>query len=172
MQEWPTFGEYLAARESRLLRTAWLLTGDWQLAEDLVQTAMVRVWPRWDRVCAGGDPEAYVRTALVRTYCSWWRRRWRGEHPTAAVPDEVSDVDLGDGPFATVDLRDAIDRVLPLLPARQRAVLVLRFFEDLTEQQTADALGVTVGTVKSQANRALARLRGALVSRAVMEGER
>lgn len=114
----PRFEEYLAAREAALLRTAWLLTGDWQHAEDLVQTAMVRVWPRWAKVVAAGDPDAYVRTVLVRCYASAWRRRWRGEVPTAVLPDSAG----ADGDVGAADLRDALRRVLPLLPPRQRAV--------------------------------------------------
>jgi RNA polymerase sigma-70 factor (sigma-E family) len=162
----PRFEEYLAVRETALLRTAWLLTGDWQHAEDLVQTALVRVWPRWSKVVAGGDPDAYVRTVLVRCYASAWRRRWRGEVPTDVLPDAAG----GDRDVEAADLRDALRRVLPLLPPRQRAVLVLRFAEDLTEAQTAQALGIGVGTVKSQTSKALARLRDALGSRESVEG--
>ena len=160
----PRFEEYLAARERALLRTAWLLTGDRQRAEDLLQTALVRVWPRWDRICSGGDPDGYVRTVLVRTYATDRRRRWHGELPTDAVPDGAAP-----DAYEAADLRDALRRVLPALGPRQRAVLVLRFHEDLTETQTAQALGISVGTVKSQASRALAALRTALGSRERLE---
>jgi RNA polymerase sigma-70 factor (sigma-E family) len=153
-----SFAGYLAGRQRALLRSAWLLTGDWPAAEDLVQTALIKVWPRWARICAGGDPDAYVRRVLFTTYASASRRRWRGEQP---VPD-LPDLPAGHDPEAAVDLRDALQRVLPLLPPGQRAVLVLRYYEDLSEAQTAAALGVSVGTVKSQAAKALARLRTVL----------
>jgi RNA polymerase sigma-70 factor (sigma-E family) len=166
--EAPTFGQYLASRQGRLLQTAWLLTGDWHLAEDLVQTAMVKLWPRWDRICAGGDPDAYVRRTLFTTYASWWRRRWRAEVPTEVLPDRQPAPDA----FADADLRQALAQLLPALPARQRAVLVLRYYEDLTETQVAEVLGVSVGTVKSQASKALARLRSSTDLRARVEDGR
>lgn len=119
-----------------------------------MQTAMVKAWPRWDRVCAGGDPDAYVRRTLFTTYASWWRRRWRAEVPTEVLPDGQPAPDA----YADADLRQALAQ---LLPARQRAILVLRYYEDLTETQVAEALGVSVGTVNSQASKALARLRSA-----------
>ncbi len=166
MGEQVAFETWVAARERALLRTAWLLTGDWQHAEDLVQSALVAVWPRWERVCAAGDPEPYVRTVLVRTYTAGRRRLWRREQPSAAPPERASTTD----DVGTVDLRDTLLRVLPHLPTGQRAVVVLRFAEDLSEQQTADALGVSVGTVKSQSSKALTRLRAVLGSREDVEG--
>ncbi len=147
--------EFVLARQDALLRTAWLLTGDWQQAEDLLQTSLARVWPRWERLERDGQPEAYLRRTMVNLYASWWRRKWRGEQPTEVLPDRPA----GDDPYGDVDLRDALARLLPALPRRQRAVLVLRYYEDLSEEQTAEALGCSVGTVKSQASRALARLR-------------
>lgn len=162
----PDVREYLLARQQALVRTGYLLTGDWQQAEDLVQTAMVKVWPRWPRIVAGGDPDAYVRRVLVTTYATWWRRRWRGERPSALLPETAAD----DGALAAVDLRDAVGRLLPELPPRQRAVVVLRFYEDLTEVQTAAALGCSVGTVKSQTSKALARLRVAVERVELKEG--
>lgn len=148
------FREFVAARSPALLRTAWLLTGDEHLAEDLLQTALARTWPRWSRLHPGGNAEAYVRRVMVNTCLSWRARRWNGEWATEHLP-ELEDVDPHDRVLDRAQLAD----VLRHLPARQRAVLVLRFFEDCSEQQTADALGCSVGTVKSQTSRALARLR-------------
>jgi RNA polymerase sigma-70 factor (sigma-E family) len=152
------FREWVGARRRRLLGTARLLTCDADLAEDLVQAALLKVWPHWERVAASGDPEQYVRRVLVTTWSTWSRRRWHGERPAGwDLPDDA-DGAAGD-PADGAALRDAVARLLPLLPPGQRAVLVLRFAEDLTEAQTAQLLGVTVGTVKSQTARALARLR-------------
>jgi len=147
--------DYVAARQRALLRTARMLTGDDQLAEDLVQTTLERVWPHWQRVSRDRDPEAYVRRVMVNTYASWWRRKWRGEQPTSDLPE----VTKADDDYAQADLADALRRLLPALPPRQRAVLVLRYYDDLTETATAEALGCSVGTVKSQTSKALARLR-------------
>ena len=150
------FREFVAARSPALLRTAWLLTGDEHLAEDLVQTALSRTWPRWGRLHPGGDPEAYVRRVMVNTSLSWRARRWSGEWATANLPEQVV-LDPHDRVLDRVHLAE----VLRGLPARQRAVLVLRFFDDCSEQQTANLLGCSVGTVKSQTSRGLARLRAA-----------
>lgn len=146
------FAEFVAARSPRLLRTAYLLTHDWALAEDLLQTALAKSWFAWSRL--GDDPEPYVRKVLVNTYATWWRRKWRGETPTAELP-ELADAD----PTRALDDREELWRAMERLPRRQRAVLVLRYFEDLTEAQIADVLGISIGTVKSQASKALARLR-------------
>ena len=154
-QEPPGLRDYVAARQRALLRTARMLTGDDQLAEDLVQTTLERVWPHWQRVSRDRDPEAYVRRVMVNTYASWWRRKWRGEQPTSDLPE----VTKADDDYAQADLADALRRLLPALPPRQRAVLVLRYYDDLTETATAEALGCSVGTVKSQTSKALARLR-------------
>jgi RNA polymerase sigma-70 factor (sigma-E family) len=146
------FDEFVATRSPALLRTAYLLTGDHGLAEDLLQTALAKCWFAWGRI--DGPPEPYVRRALATTYATWWRRRWRAEWPTGELPDR------GD-PAATapVDDRDALWRALGALPRRQRAVVVLRYYEDLSEADTASALGISTGTVKSQAAKALAALR-------------
>jgi RNA polymerase sigma-70 factor (sigma-E family) len=154
-QEPPGLRDYVAARQRALLRSARMLTGDEQLAEDLVQTTLERVWPHWQRVSRDRDPDAYVRKVMVNTYASWWRRKWRGEQPTLELPE----ITTADDDYARADLADALRRLLPALPPRQRAVLVLRYYDDLTETATADALGCSVGTVKSQASKALARLR-------------
>lgn len=147
------FEDFVVTRSPRLLRTAFLLTRDWALAEDLLQTALARAWEAWARI--DGDPEPYVRRIIVNTYASSWRRRWRGELPTANLPETVDVTD----PHGGLDDRDRLWRALGRLPRRQRAVLVLRYFEDLSEAEIAEALGCSVGTVKSQASRAVAKLR-------------
>jgi RNA polymerase sigma-70 factor (sigma-E family) len=149
------FRDYAAARQRALLRTARMLTGNQHTAEDLVQATLERVWPRWQRVARDGDPDAYVRKVMVNTYASWWQRKWRGEHPTDEMPETPSSADE----FARADLADALRRTLPLLTPKQRAVLVLRYYDDLTEAATAEMLGCSVGTVKSQTAKALARMR-------------
>ena len=149
------FAQFVAARERALQRTAWLLTGDWALAEDLVQTALVRSWPRWERILRRDDPEIYVRRVMVNTWSTWYRRRWRGEKPTAAVPEGAGAGDMA----AEVAVRLAVRDALGVLSPRQRAVLVLRIYDDLSEAQVAEVLDCTVGTVKSTMSRALAKLR-------------
>jgi len=144
-----TFDDFVAARSRALLRTAYLLTHDHALAEDLLQTSLAKAWFAWKRI--DGNPEPYVRRILVNTYASWWRRKWNGEHPTEDLPERVAE-EPGAEP---TDLWRAMER----LPRRQRAVVVLRYFEDLTEVQTAELLGCSVGTVKSQCSKALAKLR-------------
>jgi RNA polymerase sigma-70 factor (sigma-E family) len=147
------FEAFVAARYAALLRTAYLLTGNHHDAEDLLQQSLVRAIGAWKRI--EGDPEPYVRTILVRQNLSRWRRRrWR-ELNTDALP-ETSVSDEG------ADDRMALQRALGVLAPRQRAVIVLRYYEDLTEVQTAAALGIAVGTVKSQSRDALRRLRQVL----------
>ena len=149
MSDADDFAEFVAARSGALLRTAYLLTGDHQDAEDLVQTALIKLVPRWGRL---RDPEPYVRRILVHESISRWRRRrWR----ELSVPEVRDEVRPGPDVDQQVVLRQALARLAP----RQRAVIVLRYFDDLTEAQTADALGISVGTVKSQSRDALARLR-------------
>ncbi|WP_151082507.1 SigE family RNA polymerase sigma factor [Nocardioides cynanchi] len=144
------FEAFVAARYDALLRTAYLLTGDHHDAEDLLQQSLVKAVGAWGRIV--GDPEPYVRTILVRQNVSRWRRRrWREVH-TDLVPDRA---EQDDGAEDRMQLQQA----LALLAPRQRAVIVLRYYEDLTEAQTAEALGIAVGTVKSQARDALKRLR-------------
>jgi RNA polymerase sigma-70 factor (sigma-E family) len=147
------FEEFVAGRGQALQRFGYALTGDWALAEDLLQTALARAYPRWSRI-RRDDPEAYVRKIMVNTWSSWWRRRWRGEVPAAQLP-EVAGPDEAVG----VDRRQALRAALAQLPPRQRAVVVLRYHQDLSEAQVAAVLGVSVGTVKSQAAKALATLR-------------
>ena len=149
------FARFVDQRQRALLRSAWLLTGDWALAEDLVQTALARTWLRWGRVRRHDDPEIYVRRVLVSTWVNWSRRKWRGERPGEDLPDGPAPGDLAAEAVARVAVRGALGS----LTKRQRAVLVLRIFDDLTEAQTAQVLGCAVGTVKSTTSQALARLR-------------
>lgn len=152
------FDEFVAARSTRLLRTAYLLTRDHALAEDLLQTALTKAWFAWSRI--ESDPEPYVRKILVNTFASWWRRKWNGEH-AFAEPPEPAQPDSGGGPgeHEASDQRQDLWTAMGRLPRRQRAVVVLRFVEDLSEAETARVLGVSTGTVKSQTSKALANLR-------------
>jgi RNA polymerase sigma-70 factor (sigma-E family) len=149
------FRDFVAARGHALLRTGFLLTGDQQLAEDLVQTALEHAVRRWRSIRARGAVEAYVRRTMYREQVSRWRLLSARERPVATVPEPRLRQGVEDG----VENRVVLAQALMKLGAKQRTVLVLRFFEDLTEQQTADVLGVSVGTVKSQAHRGLSRLR-------------
>ena len=146
------FAEFVTARSARLLRVAYLLTRDWALAEDLLQSSLAKAWTAWRRI--EGDPEPYVRRILVNTYTSWWRRRWHHERPIGELPDQA-----GPDEHRGYDDRDQLARALGRLPRQQRAVLVLRYYEDLSEAQIADALGISPGTVKSHAAKAIAKLR-------------
>lgn len=145
------FDEFAAARWPSLVRAGWLLTGDWQRAEDLAQSTLERVWRHWGRVTAADDADRYVRRMLVNEHRRAWRS-WRRLVPVADVPDRT--VDAPD-----VAARDALARALATLTRGQRACVVLRHYLDLSEADTAAALGCSVGTVKSQTSRALARLR-------------
>jgi RNA polymerase sigma-70 factor (sigma-E family) len=151
MADTAEFDRFVVARSQALLRTAYLLVRDEALAEDLLQTALTKAWFAWGRI--EGEPERYVRRILVNTSASWWRRRWHGERPTADLPERRTP-DSRDA-SGDRDLWDAVGR----LPARQRAVVVLRYLEDRTEAETADLMGCSVGTVKSQCSKALAKLR-------------
>jgi RNA polymerase sigma-70 factor (sigma-E family) len=153
MERFLGFREFVRARGPALSRTAFLLTGDHQLAEDLVQTALARTVPHWRRVVAGGDPEAYVRQVMVNERTAWWRRR--RYDVIALVPDAPSPIDEAGQSIERLALLAALARLSP----RQRAVIVLRFYEDLSVQETAEMLGCSPGTVKSTTSDALARLR-------------
>ena len=147
------FGRFVTARSAALFRTAYLLTGDRHEAEDLVQTTLERVAQRWRRI--GHSPEAYARRVLYHQQVERWRlRSFRREMPVDQVPE------AGRGDHAAgADLRVSLEAALRRLTRRQRAVLVLRYFEDLPEAEAAALLDVSVGTIRSTASRALARLR-------------
>jgi RNA polymerase sigma-70 factor (sigma-E family) len=145
------FRDFVLSRGPALSRTAYLLTGDHHLAQDLLQSALAKTYQHWPRV-RDGNPEAYVRRTLHTTYVSWWRRQ-----PPPLPVAEVSPVAV-DGTEAALR-RLTVVNALRILTPRQRAVVVLRYFEDLTEVQAAEVLGVTTGTVKRLHFDALARLR-------------
>lgn len=147
------FDEFVAARSTRLLRTAYLLTRDHALAEDLLQASLTKAWFAWSRIEA--DPEPYVRKVLVNTFSTWWRRKWNGEHAYADPPEPEPSA----GEHTAADQRHDLWEAMGRLPRRQRAVVVLRFVEDLSEAETARLLGIAPGTVKSQTSKALAKLR-------------
>ena len=149
-----SFTRWASERQQALLRTAVLLCGDHHRAEDLVQDALTKVAVRWSRL-RDQNPDAYARQVMVRTNISWWRRQRR------EVVLDVREGAPAAGPSAAVDRRLLLDRALAQLTPRQRATVVLRFYDDLTERDTAEALGVSTGTVKSQTHAALARLRTA-----------
>ncbi|MEO3742622.1 SigE family RNA polymerase sigma factor [Plantactinospora sp. B5E13] len=148
------FREFVAARSAALLRTAYLLAGDWATAEDLLQTALTKTYLAWRRLGGIEAVEPYARRVLINTATSWWRRRWHGERPTEILPERPAPDQI-----ETQLERDRLWRHLQALPVRQRAVLVLRFYEDLSEAQTAAMLDISTGTVKSQTSRALNTLR-------------
>lgn len=148
------FRVFVVAHSRGLMRLAYLLTQDHHLAEDLVQTALLRAYRNWARVSGVERPEAYVHKILVNERRMWWRRRRIQDDPHADLPDRP-----GPDTSADVDTRDALWRELARLPARTRAVLVLRYWEDDSEADTAEILCCSAGTVKSHASRGLARLR-------------
>jgi RNA polymerase sigma-70 factor (sigma-E family) len=148
------FTEYVTGRSAALGRTAHLLCGDWHKAEDLVQSVLVRLYAVWPRLRDRNALDAYVRKMLVRSYLNERRRPWRREQPTDETPEVATS-----GGFGGVESRMVLLGALAALPPRQRAVVVLRYWEDYSLEDAATALGVSVGTVKSQAARGLASLR-------------
>ena len=159
-----SFTRWASERQQALLRTAVLLCGDHHRAEDLVQDALTKVAVRWGRL-QDGNPDAYARQVIVRTNISWWRRRRR------EVVLDLDDRGVSVGPGAEVDRRLLLDHALAQLTPRQRATVVLRFYDDLSERDTAEVLGVSTGTVKSQTHVALARLRAVAPELAELLGE-
>ena len=152
------FESWMAARQGRLLRTAYLLTGDVHAAEDLVQTTLAKLYLAWHRVSDAPSIDAYVRRIMVNEHTSTWRRLWRHR-------EVVRDTSAYDVPTASREydgVGDALWTAVRSLPERQRAVVVLRYYEQLSEKEAAEALGVSLGTVKSQASRALDTLRSRL----------
>jgi RNA polymerase sigma-70 factor (sigma-E family) len=150
----PEFRDYVTARGRALLRTAYLLTGNLADAEDLLQAALAKTYLAWDRIEDRGALDGYVRRAMVNTHISWWRRRRVQEFPTDELPDRAVADHAGDSDRQEA-LREAIDR----LPQRMRIAVMLRYYEDMTEAEVAERLGVSLGTVKSTVSRAVAKLR-------------
>jgi len=148
------FREYVTSRGRALLRTAYVLTGNLADAEDLVQSALAKTYQAWNRIEDRGALDGYVRRAMVNTHISWWRRRRVDEFPTDEIPDRpVAD------PSSDTDLHDTLQRAIDRLPQRMRAAVVLRFYEDMSESEVAEVLGISLGTVKSTVSRAVAKLR-------------
>lgn len=148
------FAEFAAARQSHLLRAAYLLTGDRDAAQDLAQETLVRLLMAWPRVRAADDPFAYSRRTMLNLYLRSRRRRWHGERPQEILPERPAPDD-----HARADQRDLLNRALATLPPRQRAAVVLRQFEDLSEAETAQVMRCSTGTVKSLTSRGLSALR-------------
>jgi RNA polymerase sigma-70 factor (sigma-E family) len=153
-----TFDEFVAAHGRGLLRTALMLCGDTHRAEDLAQATLAGAFRKWRRVAAAGEPAAYVRAMLVNEFLSWRRRRWTTELPVA----ETGDTALVDDHQQHYAARSAAWELLAGLPRRQRAVLVLRYYEDLSDADIGRVLGCSASTVRSQASRGLAALRAAV----------
>jgi RNA polymerase sigma-70 factor (sigma-E family) len=151
------FADFVAGSQARMVRLGELLTGDRGRAEDLAQDGYARAYAAWARIRTG-DPAAYVRRCIINAHTDWWRRRTWREQPYSELPDRpdrAGQADLG----AAVAARAVVLRALGRLTRRERAVVVLRFYLDLTEEQIASELGIAPGTVKSAAARALGKLR-------------
>ena len=152
------FETFASARWPRLVRTAYLLTGDHHEAEDLVQATLAKVFTGWSRIRRLDEPDAYVHRALINNNLSRYRRRRVLQFLTPVLPDRASP-ESADGEVPGSGARSELIQALAELPPRQRAVVVLRYWDDLSERQTAEALGCSVGNVKSQASRGLSKLR-------------
>lgn len=148
------FRDYVRLRSRALLRTAYVLTGNLADAEDLVQSALAKTYLAWDRIEDRGALDGYVRRAIVNTHISLWRRRRLQEYPTDELPDQA----VADHATSS-DLQETIRQAVDRLPQRMRAAIMLRYFEDMTEAEVAEVLGVSLGTVKSTVARAVAKLR-------------
>jgi len=155
---YPSFASYVRARQPVLLRTARSLTANPSDAEDLLQTALTKTYVAWERIEDHRALDGYVRRALLNTRTSQWRKRKVDEFVCEELP-EPEPLPAGADPAEHQALHDAMWRAIQKLPARQRAMVVLRYYEDLSEVQTAEVLGVSVGTVKSAVSRALGKLR-------------
>jgi RNA polymerase sigma-70 factor (sigma-E family) len=157
------FRAFAHTRRPALRRTAYLMCGDWHQADDLVQTTLTKLYVAWRRVRTTEAPDGYARRILTRTFLDERRRPWRRESPVEVLDDRPSSAAASDE--AAIDLRDALAR----LPARQRATVVLRFWADASVTETADALGCSEGTVKSQTARAINTLRSLLADPVLVE---
>ena len=149
------FVDYVRSRGSMLLRAALSLTGGNHAdAEDLVQATLIKAYQAWGRISDLAAVDTYVRRAMVNTHISGWRKRRVDEYPTDELPDQPA-ADLSD----ERDLHDVVQRALDRLPRQMRAAVMLRYYDDMTEPQVAEAMGITVGTVKSTVARAVGKLR-------------
>jgi len=148
------FCDFVTARSAALFRTAYLIVGDHQLAQDLLQESLVKTYVAWPRLRDVANAEAYTRKVIVTTAISWRRRRSFHERPTETLPDVA-----GSDPTTDLAVHDALWMHLQALPPRQRAAIVLRHYQDLSEAQTAAVMGCSVGTVKSSVSTGLQRLR-------------
>jgi RNA polymerase sigma-70 factor (sigma-E family) len=148
------FANFVNGRFTALQRFGYLLTGEWHLAEDLVQSSLTKVWFHRKSLRSGNALESYTRTVMVNTSTQWWRRKWKGETPTETLPEPTAPSEFG-----TVDDRDQLLRALATLPTRTRAALALRYFEDLPDAEIAKIMGCSASTVKSSVSRGLTRLR-------------
>lgn len=153
------FREWAAARSRTMHRTAYLLCGDWHVAEDLVQEALARTALHWRRVQRAEHPDAYIRKILVNEATRRWRRRSTHERPAERLPEQSAQDSAHE-----FGVRDELMTALRALPRRQRAAVVLRYFDQLSEAETARALDCSTGTVKSQTSRALTALRHSLTN--------
>ncbi len=156
------FSEFVDANSRTLLRAAWLLTGDWPAAEDLVQSALAATWQRWADITT--SPFGYVNRVMTTTYLRWHKRRWTSEVATGTTPD----VGVGDDTEALA-ARHVLLQALATLPRQQRAAVVLRFFADLSEADTAAAMGCSTGAVKSHTARAVGKLRAIPALQQILE---
>jgi RNA polymerase sigma-70 factor, ECF subfamily len=156
-QDRPEYTAFVAARHAALFRTAYLITGEYHQAEDLLQAALTKAFVSWSKVSSAQNPEAYVRRIIVNQSVSWRRRRSSGEVPTAEIERGMTS-----GPEGRVTESDETWRALATLPRQQRAVLVLRYYEDMSEAEIAEALGIARGTVKAHASKALRTLASRL----------
>jgi RNA polymerase sigma-70 factor (sigma-E family) len=157
-----SFATFVRTRGEHHLRVATLLTGSAGEAEDLVQSSLMRLYRAWPRLDVASSPDAYLRTIIVNTRRSWWRARWRQESPMASVPERPDPAEGGGDPADRQAVGSLVRSALARLPRQQRAVLVLRYLEDLPEAEVASLLGCSVGSVKTHAYRGLRALRGAL----------
>jgi len=152
------FTAFVRSRGEHHLRMATLLTGNPDAAEDLVQASLLKLYRAWSRIDTSGDPDAYLRRIIVNTRRSWWRARWRQETPVPEVPEAAAGEDAAERHAVGTMVRQALSR----LPRQQRAVLILRYCEDLPEAEVAALLGCSAGTVKTHAHRGLRALRESL----------
>lgn len=150
------FTVFAAGVTPSLMRSAYLLSLDRALADDLVQTALAKMYVAWPRLMRSGDLHAYAKRVVVTSFLDERRRPWRREHVTETLPERGAD------PYGAVDERDRLRRAVATLPPRQRAVVVLRVWDDLSVAETAAALGISEGGVKSQLSRAIGTLRAAM----------